>query len=69
MNNRFQCTENTYHLRLTAKQNGSRNVMMQPVGLTVLFYNANDREICLLHSFRKIRFGEHVERHNLITFL
>ena len=25
-----------------------------------LFYNANDREICLLHLFREIRFGDHV---------
>ena len=24
------------------------------------FYNADDREICLLHSFSWIRFGEHV---------
>ena len=24
------------------------------------FYNADDREICLLHSFSGIRFGEHV---------
>ena len=25
-NKRFQCMENTYRLRLTAKQNGSRNL-------------------------------------------
>ena len=25
-----------------------------------IFYNANDKEICLLHSFSVIRFYEHV---------
>ena len=36
-NDRFQCMENICHLRLTAKQNGSRNLWLQLLRLTVFF--------------------------------
>ena len=57
-NDRFQYVENICHLRLTAKQNGSRSLRLQLVD--GIFYNANDKKIYHWHSFSGIRFGEHV---------
>ena len=34
--------------------------MFAPGKIDGIFYNANDKEICLLHSFSVIRFDEHV---------